>query len=642
MSADGSVTLDMSVDTEKVTKAITKLEDLLEQFGGNGAKNVKEIGDAIDKIEENAKNLKIEPTTEGMTRAVDDLDNLNARIDNQRYTLQNLKEEYAKVADEFGEGSDEALKLEKQILNLENAMQKNIRKSDDMADSLGEMEDAMSDLEKASEDTAKSVDDTGKTTKGVHGVFQKGATFIKSFSSALKGVPEDADKTTKGVSAMDVSLGNLVSNGISKAISAIGDLLDKTAEYRQDMSKLNENANQAGVSLDVTSDAMRRLNAITGETDSNVEAVSNLLAAGFKDNALLDAVDALSGAVIKFPDTMKIESLADSLQETIATGEATGQFSELLGRLGVNVESFSKHISRLSEEQRANYAVLLLQHYGLDDINESYRENNKTLIDSANAQYDLNEAMSQVAAVIEPIKSKLLIQLSKALEDNQGAIEGVVNFIGSLVSALLSIPTPVYAVIAVVVALIAVIKMITGVVTTVQLVMTAFTTAMSAVAPVATAAGAGLAPLALEIMLIVAAVALAVAAIAMLISVIGQLSGKKVKMDVDIKTPDIPTVDELKRQQRGKGYASGTKSAASGYAWVGENGPELVKFNGGEEVLNANQSLAKRFSGNGRQTIYNENTTNVFKVDDIKTYQRIESRMKRERISKRMGYVGVK
>lgn len=642
MSADGSVTLDMSVDTEKVTKAITKLEDLLEQFGGNGAKNVKEIGDAIDKIEESSKNLKIEPTTEGMTRAVDDLDNLNARIDNQRYTLQNLKEEYAKVADEFGDGSDEALKLEKQILNLENAMQKNIRKSDDMADSLGEMEDAMSDLEKASENTAKSVDDTGKTTKSVHGAFQKGASFIKSFSSALKGVPEDADKTTKGVSAMDISLGNLVSNGISKAISAIGDLLDKTAEYRQDMSKLNENANQAGVSLDVTSDAMRRLNAITGETDSNVEAVSNLLAAGFKDNALLDAVDALSGAVIKFPDTMKIESLADSLQETIATGEATGQFSELLGRLGVNVESFSKHISSLSEVQRANYAVLLLQHYGLDDINESYRENNKTLIDSANAQYDLNEAMSRVAAVIEPIKSKLLVQLSKALEDNQGAIEGVVNFIGSLISALLSIPTPVYAVIAVVVALIAAIKMITGVVTTVQLVMTAFTTAMSAVAPVATAAGAGLAPLALEIMLIVAAVALAVAAIAMLISVIGQLSGKKVKMDVDIKTPDIPSIDDLKRQQRGKGYASGTKSAASGYAWVGENGPELVKFNGGEEVLNANQSLAKRFSGNGKQIIYNESTTNVFKVDDIKTYQRIESRMKRERISKRMGYVGVK
>jgi hypothetical protein len=33
------------------------------------------------------------------------------------------------------------------------------------------------------------------------------------------------------------------------------------------------------------------------------------------------------------------------------------------------------------------------------------------------------------------------------------------------------------------------------------------------------------------------------------------------------------------------GYASGTPSARAGVAWVGENGPELVRFKGGEEVV---------------------------------------------------------
>ena len=32
------------------------------------------------------------------------------------------------------------------------------------------------------------------------------------------------------------------------------------------------------------------------------------------------------------------------------------------------------------------------------------------------------------------------------------------------------------------------------------------------------------------------------------------------------------------------GYASGTRSARRGLAWVGERGPELVRFNGGERV----------------------------------------------------------
>lgn len=37
-------------------------------------------------------------------------------------------------------------------------------------------------------------------------------------------------------------------------------------------------------------------------------------------------------------------------------------------------------------------------------------------------------------------------------------------------------------------------------------------------------------------------------------------------------------------------YWTGTKSAKRGWAWVGEKGPELVKLNGGERILNANQS----------------------------------------------------
>ena len=40
------------------------------------------------------------------------------------------------------------------------------------------------------------------------------------------------------------------------------------------------------------------------------------------------------------------------------------------------------------------------------------------------------------------------------------------------------------------------------------------------------------------------------------------------------------------------GFASGTKSAPPGLAVVGENGPELVYFNGGEQVLNAAETAA--------------------------------------------------
>ncbi|MBC3901701.1 peptidoglycan DD-metalloendopeptidase family protein, partial [Acetobacterium malicum] len=51
------------------------------------------------------------------------------------------------------------------------------------------------------------------------------------------------------------------------------------------------------------------------------------------------------------------------------------------------------------------------------------------------------------------------------------------------------------------------------------------------------------------------------------------------------------------------GYASGTRSAKAGIHWVGEKGPELVGFNGGEAVLNARDSAALAGAGGINQTI---------------------------------------
>ena len=54
----------------------------------------------------------------------------------------------------------------------------------------------------------------------------------------------------------------------------------------------------------------------------------------------------------------------------------------------------------------------------------------------------------------------------------------------------------------------------------------------------------------------------------------------KAAMNITLSTPTVP------------GHAAGTDSAEHGYAVVGENGPELVFFNGGEQVANARETAA--------------------------------------------------
>lgn len=45
---------------------------------------------------------------------------------------------------------------------------------------------------------------------------------------------------------------------------------------------------------------------------------------------------------------------------------------------------------------------------GLAEVNRRYRENNAALIESANAQFDMNEAWAELGEIAEPIISKVM------------------------------------------------------------------------------------------------------------------------------------------------------------------------------------------------------------------------------------------
>ena len=498
--ADGSVTLDMSIDEKGLNNAIKKLNDTVKEFVSRTTSGFKDVDDELDELVASAKKLKIEPTTEGLEEAVKNLDRLNATIDNQRYTLESYRKEYKKVVEEHGDGSRQALKLERQMLELESSIDKNIKTSDEYASVIGDLEDKMSEGADTADRLQKKMDETGETSQSAN----------------------------QGMTAFGHTVSELVVSGVEMAVGAIVDLLDKTRELRTEMSFLEQNARTAGVSLETTSEAMRNLNAITGETDSNVEAVSNLLAAGFDDNSLLEAVEALSGAVIQFPDTMKIESLADSLQETIATGEATGQFSELLGRLGINVDSYNKKIANMSETSRANYSVQLLQRQGLAEVNDQWRENNKTLVEAADAEFEYNQTLAELGEILDPLRTQVLTGITEALTENKDVISDIAeftaDFIGvviNVIDVLMQVPAPIYIIIAV---LGIVIKLVTsfgsvfGIAATgaAKGIATA-TQALSKAAPAAMKAGTSFGLLALEIMGVVLVIALLVSAIASLV-----------------------------------------------------------------------------------------------------------------------------
>lgn len=82
------------------------------------------------------------------------------------------------------------------------------------------------------------------------------------------------------------------------------------------------------------------------------------------------------------------------------------------------------------------------------------------------------------------------------------------------------------------------------------------------------------------------------------------LAGANKRYNIDQKNGNIP------------GYAVGTESAAPGFAIVGENGPELVYFNGGETVLTAPETRAAFNEARQLEQITSTNAIDLSAVRD--------------------------
>ena len=236
-----------------------------------------------------------------------------------------------------------------------------------------------------------------------------------SYEDSTVSLKNNVVNLESAMSALD-KVGNTIS-GVFKTIAATSATLGaslvaaevSTREYRSDLSRLEENTKAANLNFDSMKSNLSDLVALTDESDSSIEALSNLMQTGFDDAGINEVLDSLSGAIIAFPDTLKIESLADGLQETLATGAATGQFSELLERCGMNLDDFNAGLSEATTTaEKQEYILETLSKTGMSDLSASYKSANKNLLTLKEAQFEFNDAMADVGEIIEPVEAEIM------------------------------------------------------------------------------------------------------------------------------------------------------------------------------------------------------------------------------------------
>lgn len=291
--------------------------------------------------------------------------------------------------------------------------------------------------------TEKNLDKLGNAANDAKKDISKFADELDDAEKEAKNLSSGLDKAGNGLSSFTSFLGaGLLTSGITSLISGFSNAVAESEEFTKSLSRLEINAQTAGNSFDNIQDQFTNFIALTGQADSSAEALSNLLQTGFDDAGITQAVEALSGAVVQFPDTLNIESLADGLQETLATGSATGQFGELLDRLGIGAENFSNQLAGATTEAEKQQLVLqTLADTGLNDVYQQYEQANAATLEFKEAQAELDIAMSNFVTGTLPMVSEGFGQFSDgilALSEayKEGGITGVIDLIKQSISGL--------------------------------------------------------------------------------------------------------------------------------------------------------------------------------------------------------------
>lgn len=275
----------------------------------------------------------------------------------------------------------------------------------------------------------REIVDTENSLKSLKSQAKATDSSLKSSTRGLESWSSAAEKASKKTSGLSKAAGGL--------IGAAAGLVPATEELNRDMSFLEQNAKNAGIGINATEKAFKTFNAVSGETDSSVEAVSNLLQAGFTESNLQIAVEGVSGAMSRFPDTLKIESLADSIQETVATGKSIGQFSEYLDRVGIGAENFDAALAGCeTQAEKTDLVLKALAEGGGNEAYESWGKNNKALKDYEDATMDMQLALAELATAIAPVLTVIVNGVTRVVEWFNALPVSVQSAIGGIVAAL--------------------------------------------------------------------------------------------------------------------------------------------------------------------------------------------------------------
>lgn len=249
----------------------------------------------------------------------------------------------------------------------------------------------------------------------------------KAAKKSGKNIDDSMMQATRKVVAFKnkslAALGDFAKKGVKAAGAAVAGLtaafvaLDgATEEYRVAQGKLNAGFQTAGFSADVARKSYRNFYAILGDTDTATEA-SQLLANMAKNEEEVTKWTRIAAGVHgTFGDSLPIEGLVESANETARTGKVTGVFADALNWVGIMEDDFNAKLEQTTDVSKRNRLIMDTLSTTYNKAADSFYANNQQVINARRNHATLDETLAKVGDTSSKVKNQLWV-LAGAAED---------------------------------------------------------------------------------------------------------------------------------------------------------------------------------------------------------------------------------
>ena len=245
---------------------------------------------------------------------------------------------------------------------------------------------------------------------------KSGAQIDDSMMSATRKVVKfknDSLKALQSWSKKSVVAAGAAVSGLAAAFVALD---GATEEYRVAQGKLNAGFQAAGFEAGTARKSYRNFYAILGDTDTATEASQLLANMAKNEEEVTKWARIAAGVHGTFGDSLPIEGLVESANETARTGKVTGVFADALNWVGIMEDDFNAKLEQTTDVSKRNRLIMDTLSASYDTAATSFYKNNQQVIDARRNQATLDETLAKVGDTSANVKNRLW-ELAGAADD---------------------------------------------------------------------------------------------------------------------------------------------------------------------------------------------------------------------------------